>query len=77
MPPGRRRAKRRRVGYRKGRLSPQLQEAITAEAARLSELEDRLTVVAGVGDVLATLDDALAELALPRLVAVAQLRRQG
>ena len=77
VPPARRRAKQRRAGYRKGELSPQLQAAITAEAARLAEPEDPLVVIAGVGNVFATLDDALAELALPRLVAVAQLRRQG
>lgn len=60
-----------------GKLSPQLQEAITAEAAQLGEPEEPLAVIAAVGDVFASLDDALAELALPRLKAIAELRRRG
>ncbi|WP_344135559.1 hypothetical protein [Pedococcus bigeumensis] len=43
----------------------------------MADLEEPLVVIAAVGDVFASLDDALAELALPRLRAVAQLRRQG
>ena len=77
MPPARRRPRPRRSGYRPGKLSPQLQEAITAEAQQLEELEEPLAVVAAVGDVFASLDDALAEIALPRLKAIADLRRQG
>ena len=77
MPPARRKTKQRRAGYRPGTLSQQLQDAITAEAARLGEPEEPLAVIAGVGEVFAGLDDALAELALPRLVAIADLRRQG
>lgn len=77
MPTARGRSKQRRAGYRPGKLSPQLQHAITAEAARLGEPEEPLAVIAAVGDVFASLDDALAELALPRLKAVADLRRQG
>ena len=77
MPPARRRPKTRRSGYRPGKLSPQLQEAITAEALRLGEPDEPLDVIAAVGDVFASLDDALAELALPRLRAIADLRRQG
>ena len=61
-------------GYRPGKLSLQLQEAITAEAHQLEELEEPLAVIAGVGDVSASLDDALAELALRRLKAIADLR---
>jgi DNA-directed RNA polymerase specialized sigma24 family protein len=54
-----------------------LQGAITAEAQRVADLEDPMAVIAAVGDVFACLDDALAELALPRLQAIADLRRQG
>ena len=43
----------------------------------MAQPEDPLEVIAGVGQLFATLDDAVAELALPRLVAIAQLRRQG
>ncbi|GAB3439022.1 hypothetical protein GCM10027517_11950 [Phycicoccus ginsengisoli] len=43
----------------------------------MTELEDPLAVIAAVGDVFASLDDALAEVAMPRLRAVAELRRQG
>ncbi|MDU0314101.1 hypothetical protein RKE38_10430 [Phycicoccus sp. M110.8] len=43
----------------------------------MGELEEPLEVIAAVGDVFASLDDALAEVALPRLRAVAELRRQG
>lgn len=75
--PARRPTRQHRAGYRPGKLSPELQKAITAEAVRLSEPEDPLSVIAAVGDVFASLDDALAELALPRLKAIAQLRRQG
>lgn len=69
--------RRRRSGYRPGQLSPEVHEAISAEAANLSELGDPLAVIAAVGDTFAALDDALAEIALPRLRAIAQLRRQG
>jgi DNA-directed RNA polymerase specialized sigma24 family protein len=58
-------------------LSPELREAITAEAVQLEGLEEPLAVIAAVGDTFAALDDALAELALPRLRAVAELRRRG
>ena len=70
-------ARRRRDGYRPGQLSPQLRAAITDEAQRVAELEEPLVVIGAVGDLFASLDDALAELAMPRLRAVAQLRRQG
>jgi DNA-directed RNA polymerase specialized sigma24 family protein len=69
--------RRRRSGYRPGQLSPEVREAISAEAANLSELGDPLAIIAAVGDTFAALDDALAEIALPRLRAIAQLRRQG
>ncbi|GAA2735251.1 hypothetical protein GCM10009867_17130 [Pedococcus aerophilus] len=77
MPPSRRKSKQRRAGYRPGTLSRELADAITAEAARLDEPTEPLAVIAGVGEVFASLDDALAELALPRLKAIADLRRQG
>lgn len=70
-------ARRRRSGHRPGQLSPELQAAIRDEAQAIGDLEEPLAVIAGVGDAFAAMDDALAELALPRLRAVAQLRRQG
>lgn len=73
MPPTR----RRRAGYRPGQLSPELHAAIRDEAQTISDLEEPLAVIAAVGDAFAAMDDALAQLALPRLHAVAQLRRQG
>lgn len=73
MPPRR----RRRSGYRAGHLSPQLDQAISDEAQSLADLQEPLAVIAAVGDTFAALDDAVAQLALPRLRAVAQLRRQG
>ena len=72
MPP-----RRRRAGYRLGQLSQQLRDAITTEATALAQLDEPLAVIAAVGDTFAALDDALAEIALPRLRAVAQLRRDG
>lgn len=69
--------RRRRAGYRPGQLSPELSDAISAEAASLDALDEPLAVIAAVGDTFAALDDALAEIALPRLRAIALLRRQG
>ncbi|KQZ88429.1 hypothetical protein ASD62_02970 [Phycicoccus sp. Root563] len=43
----------------------------------MADLADPLAAIAAVGDTFAALDDALAQLALPRLRAVAELRRQG
>lgn len=75
MPP-----RRRRAGYRAGHLSEEFHGAIVNEADRLAALEEARGPVAAinaVGDVFAALDDALAELALPRLHAIAHLRREG
>src|SRR5690348_462980 len=58
-------------------LSADLSAAITAEAQQIVDLEDPLAVIAAVGDTFASLDDAVAEIALPRLKAVAELRRDG
>jgi hypothetical protein len=72
--------RRRRAGYRPGHLSEVLRAVISEEAARLGELkaaEDPATTIEAVGDVFAALDDELAALVLPRLRAVAALRRQG
>jgi DNA-directed RNA polymerase specialized sigma24 family protein len=78
VPPRPRRPRRaRRPGYRPGKLSPDLSAAITAEATQIADLEDPLAVIAAVGDTFASLDDAVAAIALPRLKAVAELRRQG
>lgn len=46
-----------------------------AETARLGDPDEPLAVTGAVGDVSASKDDALAELALPRLKAIAKLRR--
>ena len=43
----------------------------------VTDLDEPLVVIAAVGDVFAALDDALEQLAMPRLRAVADLRRQG
>lgn len=72
MPP-----RRRRAGYRPGQLSAELRDAIAGEASTLDGLEEPLAVIEAVGDTFAAVDDALAELALPRLRAIAELRRQG
>lgn len=72
MPP-----RRRRAGYRPGQLSPELRAAITAEAAHLADVSEPLAVIEAVGDTFAALDDALAELAMPRLRAIAKLREDG
>jgi hypothetical protein len=77
VPPARRRPRPRRSGYRPRQLSPQLAQAITAEAHQVEELEAPLAVIAAVTDVFGCLDDAPAELGLPRLKAIAELRRQG
>ena len=71
MPP-----RRRRAGYRPGQLSPELRAAIATEAAQLDEITEPLAAIDAVGDVFAALDDALAEVALPRLRAIAALRAQ-
>lgn len=71
MPPRR----RHRSGYRPGQSSPELKAAITAEGEHLTRLEEPLVVIKAVGDTFAALDDALAEIALPRLKAIAALRR--
>ena len=68
---------RRRSGYRPAQLSPALRDAISTEAGNLRKLGDPLAVIAAVGDTFAALDDAVAQIALPRLRAIAQLRRQG
>lgn len=47
------------------------------EAAALDALGEPLAVIEAVGDTVATLDDALDDIALPRLRAIAELRRQG
>ncbi|QWC83712.1 hypothetical protein KLP28_08615 [Nocardioidaceae bacterium] len=72
MPP-----RRRRDGYRPALLSQQLQDAITAEAARLEAVPGPVETVAAVGEFYAALDDALDEVALARLRAVAELRARG
>lgn len=63
MPP-----RRRRTGYRDGRMSEDFRRAIVTEADRLEALygtRGPVAAIDAVGDVYAALDDALAELALP------------
>ncbi|MEZ0579294.1 hypothetical protein [Nocardioides sp. MH1] len=43
----------------------------------MDEVDDPLAVVAAVGDAFAALDDALEEIAVPRLRAIARLRAEG
>lgn len=69
--------RRRRDGYRPGRLSPALAEAIEAEAESLSQIDGPVATIEAVGNTFAALDDALAEIAVVRLRAVAHLRGEG
>lgn len=72
MPP-----RRRRAGYRPGQLSPEQHAAITAPAAQVEAAGEPLAVIDAVVEVFASLEDTLAEVALPRLRAIAQLRAGG
>lgn len=54
-----------------------MRDAVVSEAAALEGLSEPVAVIEAVGDTFAALDDALAELALPRLRVIAELRRQG
>lgn len=66
-----------RSGYRPGQLSEELKAAIKNETEHLESIGDELELIEAVGNTFAALDDALEELALPRLKAIAELRRQG
>lgn len=70
-------AARRRAGARAGSLSPELRQALRAEAARLARLADPVEIIKGVGDTFAALDGELARVAKVRLAAVRRLRAQG
>lgn len=71
MPP-----RQRRAGYEPGRqLSPPLEAAIDAEAARLGAIEDPAEAVRAVTEVFMALDDAFEAVAEPRLRAISQLYR--
>ncbi|WP_141775415.1 hypothetical protein [Phycicoccus sp. SLBN-51] len=72
MPP-----RRRRAGYQPGELSEQMRDAITAEAARLEDVEDDLETIRATGQVFNALDDAILAIGEPRLRALARLRAQG
>lgn len=67
----------RRAGARRGTLSPELRDALRAEAARLSSLDDPIEAARAVGDLYAALDRELDRVAAVRLKAVRQLRRSG
>ena len=66
-------SRRRRAGYRSGRLSAVVWAALEEEAARLADLEDPVATVRGVGDAFAAMDAELERLALVRLRAIHQL----
>lgn len=68
---------RRRAGHRPGELSAGLRAAIENEARRLSRIESQTERVNTVGDTFAALDEAMRQLAMPRLEAIAELRREG
>lgn len=71
MPP-----RQRRAGYRPDRrLSPALEAAIDAEAARLAAVEDPVEAVQAVSEVFNALDDALEAVSEPRLRAIVELYR--
>ena len=69
--------RRRRTGYRPGQLSEQMRAAVAAETRRLDDIDGPIETIQAVGDTFAAMDDALAELALPRLRAIAELRALG
>lgn len=71
MPP------RRRAGYRPTKLDKELRAALKAEEARLEAIGDPVSVIRATNDTFAGLDDALAEVAVPRLRAVMRLRAAG
>jgi hypothetical protein len=54
-----------------------LHAAITAQAAQVEAAGEPLAVIDAVADVFASVEDALAKVALPRLRAIAQLRAEG
>src|SRR5690349_4642321 len=67
----------RRSGARRGALSAEVRAALRAEAARLNDLDDEVSIVRAVGDAFAALDSELERIARVRLRAVHRLRRQG
>jgi DNA-directed RNA polymerase specialized sigma24 family protein len=71
-------ARNDRKGNRFGRSH--FRDAIQAEVERVESIamdSDPVEAINAVGDAIAALDDALADLALPRLRAIAALRRDG
>lgn len=61
-------------------MSEELRQAIINETDQLSDVLDTegpLAAIDAVADVYAALDDALSELAIPRLRAISMLRREG
>ncbi|TQJ49281.1 hypothetical protein FBY26_0959 [Phycicoccus sp. SLBN-51] len=54
-----------------------MRDAITAEAARLEDVEDDLETIRATGQVFNALDDAILAIGEPRLRALARLRAQG
>lgn len=72
--------RRLRSGSRPGQISAELRAAIAAEADKLDQIRDTagpFRAIEAVGNAFAALDDALDQLAVPRLKAIAELRRQG
>lgn len=69
--------RQRRKGARPGELSPELRDAVRAEAARIADLHDPVAVIKATGDAFAALDVELERLAKVRLAAVNQLRKDA
>jgi hypothetical protein len=67
----------RRKGARGGSLTPELRNALRAEAARIARLDDPVEVCTAVGDTFAALDTELERLADVRVAAIGQLRADG
>lgn len=67
----------RRKGARGGALTPELRNALRAEAARIARLADPIEVCTAVGDTFAALDAELERLADVRIAAISQLRADG
>jgi DNA-directed RNA polymerase specialized sigma24 family protein len=69
-------SRQRRAGYEPGRqLSPELEAALDAEAARLAAIEDPVEAIRSVTELFIALDDALEPVGEPRLRAISQLYR--
>lgn len=72
------RARQRRSGFEPGRqLSPELEAAIEAEAARLAAIDDPTLAVRAVTETFIALDVALERVAEPRMTAIRRMHADG